>query len=284
MKLTRRQMLRAGTAGAIALAGVDAFAAEPRWLDVTRWRVFVPSLPSELEGFTIAHLTDIHLTGIGMLHRAIARAVSDARPDLVAITGDVIDTDANLAHVTELVGLVRDGSSNHGRRVLATLGNWEHWGNVNVTSLARAYERGGARLLADENLGIDRGLTILATDDAASGSADLPRALRDIARDRPRLFLTHAPGILDGPLPNDALAALTLAGHTHGGQVRAGPFAVVVPPGSGRFVKGPYTTPVGPAYVSRGIGTSVIPARFLCRPEMPIFTLQRGDAASIVAA
>src|SRR5688500_16018451 len=100
-------MLRAGTAGVVAVMGIDAFAAEPRWLDITRWRVFVPELPSELDGFTIAHLTDIHLTGIGMLHRAIARAVNDANPDLVAITGDVIDTDASLVHVTELSGLLR---------------------------------------------------------------------------------------------------------------------------------------------------------------------------------
>ncbi len=280
MKLTRRQILRWGTGAAIGVAGIDAFAIEPRFLDVTRWNVIVPKLPPELEGFTIAHLTDIHLSGIGMLHRAIARAVAEAKPDLVAITGDVIDSDENLPFVTELAGMLKDSA----KRVIATLGNWEHWGNVNVTALAAAYEKGGAKLLGDESLLVDRGLELVATDDSASGSANIHRALRDAARDRPRLFLTHAPGILEGPLPRDLEAALTLAGHTHGGQVRAGPAAIVVPPGSGSFVKGVYTSAVGPLYVSRGIGTSVIPARFLCRPELPFFTLRGGDDANIVSA
>lgn len=53
-------------------------------------------------------------------------------------------------------------------------------------------------------------------------------------------------------------------------------FPVAVPPGSGRFVSGPYETRVGPAYVSRGTGTSVVPARFLCRPELPVFRLVQG--------
>jgi len=279
VKLTRRQILRASAATLIVGSGIDAFAVEPRFLDVTRFRVRVPALPSELEGFTIAHLTDIHLTGIGMLEKAIARAIAQQKPDLVAITGYVIDKDAHLPVVTALVGLVREASPK--AKVLATLGNWEHWGNVDLRSLGEAYERGGAKLLGDESLLLDRGLEIVATDDSASGQADLRRALRDATSGRPRLFLTHAPGILDGILPPNAHASLTLAGHTHGGQVRAGPVAVVVPPGSGHFVKGVYATSIGPAYVSRGIGTSVIPARFLCRPEMPIFTLTHGDSAAI---
>ena len=71
--------------------------------------------------------------------------------------------------------------------------------------------------------------------------------------------------------------ALNLAGHTHGGQVRFGAGLVpFVPPGSGRFVSGWYDTPAGRAYVSRGTGTSILPVRFTCRPELPVFRLRQG--------
>jgi predicted MPP superfamily phosphohydrolase len=71
-------------------------------------------------------------------------------------------------------------------------------------------------------------------------------------------------------------SSLCLAGHTHGGQIRAGSLAPFVPPGSGRFVAGWYETEMGPLYVSRGTGTSIVPARFCCRPELPVFELVRG--------
>jgi len=71
--------------------------------------------------------------------------------------------------------------------------------------------------------------------------------------------------------------ALALAGHTHGGQIRMTEyFAPVRPRGSGRFVSGWYELATGPAYVSRGTGTSIVPARFSCRPELPVFRLRQG--------
>ncbi len=279
MRLTRRQTLRAAAAAVIGGGALDAFALEPRWLDVARRDVVVPDLPSELEGFTIAHVTDVHLTSIGTLHRALGAALARAKPDVVALTGDVVDADAHVARVAELVALLRSGGS----RVLATLGNWEHWGNVNVAALADAYRAAGATLLVNESLLLaERGLVIVATDDSCSGFADARRAFRDAAPDRPRVFLSHAPGIHESPLPSRA--ALSLSGHTHGGQMTALGRAVWTPPGSGRFVAGAYETPAGPLYVSRGVGTSIVPARFVCRPELPLLRLRRGDAASIVLA
>jgi predicted MPP superfamily phosphohydrolase len=64
-------------------------------------------------------------------------------------------------------------------------------------------------------------------------------------------------------------------GHTHGGQIRLPPIPAVTPPGSGRFVAGWYRDTFAPMYVSRGIGTTEIRARFLCPPEAPLFTLRR---------
>lgn len=282
--LKRRQVLRAGAATACALVGIDAFAIEPRWLDVTSWRAHVPDLPSELEGLLVAHVTDIHLSSIGMVHRAVAETLARVRPDLVVVTGDVIDDDSRIPVVADFVALLRAGGPS--TPVLATLGNWEHWGNVNRAALAQSYERSGAKLLGDESIDGPRGLVVVATDDGASGFADVARSFRDVPNDaaRPRLLLTHAPGILAGALPPSAKAALTLAGHTHGGQVRAATKAIAVPPGSGPFEYGPYATPVGPMFVSKGMGLSVVPARFCCRPELALLRLRRGDAAFVERA
>ena len=70
-------------------------------------------------------------------------------------------------------------------------------------------------------------------------------------------------------------ALLVLAGHTHGGQIRGPGCTPVVPRGSGRFRSGWYDAALGRVYITRGIGTSVVPLRFLCTPELPIFTLRR---------
>jgi uncharacterized protein len=276
--LKRRQVLRAGAAAAGALLGIDAFIIEPRWLDVTSWRVSVPELPSELEGLLVAQVTDIHLSSIGAVHRAVAETLAKVRPDLVVVTGDVVDDDAKIPLVADFVSLLRSGDPK--APVLATLGNWEHWGNVNRTTLSETYARAGAKLLGDEHIDGPRGLSIISTDDSASGFADVTRAFRDAPNDphRPRILLTHAPGLVDGALPPTIKAALTLAGHTHGGQVRAATKAITVPPGSGPYEYGPYATPVGPMFVSKGLGLSVIPARFCCRPELALLKLHRGDA------
>ena len=284
--LKRRQILRAGVAATGALLGIDTFIIEPRWLDVTSWRVSVPELPSELEGLLVAHVTDIHLSSIGAVHHAVAETLAKVRPDLVVVTGDVIDEDAKIPLVADFVALLRSGERPGDPKapVLATLGNWEHWGNVNRTTLADTYARAGAKLLVDEHLDGPRGLSLVATDDSASGFADVTRAFRDAPSPDPhraRILLTHAPGLVDGALPEAAKAALTLAGHTHGGQVRALTKAITVPPGSGPYEYGPYSTQVGPMFVSKGMGLSVIPARFCCRPELALLKLHQGDRALV---
>src|SRR5690606_36064237 len=117
----------------------------------------------------------------------------------------------------------------------------------------------------------DAGLSIYASDDSTAGS---PRPIPADPRAPIELLLTRSPGFVDDFSPKRSFD-LCLAGHTHGGQIVAGIWAPVTPPGSGRFVAGWYTTPMGPLYVSRGTGTSLVPARFCCRLELPLFELVR---------
>lgn len=262
--ITRRRLLAAGGA-ACGLAALDAFVVEPHWLDVSRLPHPIEGLPRSLDGFRIAQITDAHLTGLGTVEQSILDAVRRTSPQVIALTGDIIDSLDDGAVLSELCAeLARTGAT-----VIATLGNWEHWGHVDREALQRRYRASNTALAVDTWLDVE-GLTIYASDDSTGGT---PRAVRATpAHAEATVLLTHSPAFVDTA---GSTFDLCLAGHTHGGQVTVGGLAPFTPPGSGRYVAGWYDSPAGPLYVSRGTGTSIVPARFTCRPELPLFELVR---------
>ncbi|MBK8014570.1 MAG: metallophosphoesterase [Deltaproteobacteria bacterium] len=277
-------MLGLLSAGAIGTA-IDGFGLEPRWLETTMHDHVIHGLPAHLEGYLIAQLTDVHLVTLRDLHTAIIEAIRTRNPNLVLLTGDIIESPGGLTPLRTFLDALRAP----GRRMIATIGNWERWGQVDLSSLARTYKEAGAALLTNDRLMLESDLALVTTDDSVLGFADLKAAMERGPTARHQILATHAPGLLDtasglldtapGIAPSSAHSGatprfvLSLAGHTHGGQIRMGPYAPITPPGSGPYVAGRYDTPFGPLYVSRGIGTSVIPARFFCRPELAFFRL-----------
>ncbi|HEX6276406.1 MAG TPA: metallophosphoesterase, partial [Polyangiaceae bacterium] len=254
-----------------ALAVVDMFGIEPNWLDVTHHDVHVAKLPASLEGYRIAQVTDAHLDDLGAVEDAIVREVRALDVRLVALTGDIVNGTRYFPELREFCRAL----AGRERSLVATFGNWEHWGEIQPELLARTYAAVGATLVVNDALSVDSALGIVATDDSLSGRVRLAEALEKRPKSAVKLFLTHCPELFDR-MPSEAgRFDLSLAGHTHGGQGRLGPLAPFLPPGSGRFVSGWYETPGGRAYVSRGTGTSIVPARFACRPELPVFTLRR---------
>jgi uncharacterized protein len=274
LKLSRRALIRGGLCCVAAAAGADAFLVEPRWLAVSRMDVPVPSLPRSFAGYRIAQLSDLHLSSLGSLHEAVCREVSAYDPQLIVLSGDAIESEDRL----DLLETLCRQLARPGREVVATPGNWEHWGHVSMVALDRAYARAGARLFANTSAALSSGPRLLTTDDYCSGQANIDKALSSFVPSPLTLFVTHAPGLLDELPASMPPFALGMAGHTHGGQVCALGRAVWVPPGSGRFREGMYTTPHGPVYVSRGIGASILPVRLTCRPELSLFQLVEGGA------
>jgi uncharacterized protein len=269
--VSRRSALLGG--GALFTAGAfDALVLEPHWLDVSEHDVAVPGLPRSLDGFTIAQITDAHLTRLGVVEESIVREIERRDVQLVALTGDIVDGVGKLGVLRELCAAL----TRTRRTVLATLGNWEHWGEVPIAELGSLYSAGGAELLINESRAIGAELSVVATDDSTAGGVALERAMAHRAPAPASLLLTHSPELLDRIPAQSGRFDLALAGHTHGGQITLASHAPLLPPGSGRFVAGWYDVPVGKAYVSRGTGTSIAPARFMCRPELPLFTLRQG--------
>lgn len=266
--LSRRRLLLGGAAltGGVAL---DAFAIEPSWLEITRHDVPVAGLPRALSGYVLAQVTDAHLTALGRVELAIVEAVKASGAAAVALTGDIVDRPSSLPILAELgAALTRTGA-----KLVATLGNWEHWAGFSPAQLDASYSRFGGRLLVNESIELG-GVIFAGTDDGYAGTPRWDHTLGTLpASSGPRVLLTHSPAMFDLAPDEVPRFDLALAGHTHGGQLRLGGFAPFLPPGSGRFVSGMYEARVGRGYVSRGTGVSVVPARFTCRPELALFRL-----------
>lgn len=271
ISMTRRRFLKS-LAGGVMIAGgliaVHGTMVEPIWLDVTFHEVPIRDLAPNLDGYTIVHLTDLHTHNYGRLEAQVIQAIARSNPDLVVMTGDMVesfeDLEAFKRFLTELSRL--------NVQALATLGNWEHSTPGLVEKIQEVYSTFGIRLMINESIRLDSGLEVAATDDGSTGHADLGATLSNVSTRPGRIFLTHAPGIFNEHQVYDMPFDLALAGHTHGGQVRLGPWR---PAATGRYVAGYYDTVLGRAYVSRGIGMTHLPVRLMCRPELPVFRLRR---------
>lgn len=273
--LTRRHFL-VGGAGALAAAALgDGFLVEPTALAVTRHVVPIPNLPAALDGLRIGCVSDVHLHGtVSDAARATSDALARERPDVVVLIGDICNTAEDLDLLAEWARDVR-GS----RATFATLGNWEHNAGIERRTAERTYARAGVELLYNTCACVPVGtaaLALVGIDDPVLGEPDLARAVTGLDPSvAASLWVLHAPGFVDGvPRHTFPIPAAILAGHTHGGQVRLPFYTPYTPSGSGRFVAGWYRDTVAPLYVSRGIGTVLLPARFCCPPELPIFTLR----------
>jgi predicted MPP superfamily phosphohydrolase len=274
--VTRGGFIGGGAALGAAALGADAAWWEPRSLEVTRHAV---ALPPGQPPFRFVQITDLHLKGVGALHRRIAAETARARPDFALLTGDSVDRADALPALDAFLSLLDPRLPK-----FAVLGNWEHWSGADLAALARLYERHNARLLVNESA-VHRGVAIAGVDDLA-GAPDLRAALRGAENARVRILLAHSPAFRDtvaahgqrvGALAREPVdvgaITLMLSGHTHGGQVAFGGWSPVVPPGSGRYVRGWFRDAgAPPLYVSRGIGTSMLPVRFGSRPELAVFT------------
>ncbi len=235
-----------------------------------------PALPQAFDGYRLLHLSDLH---IGMLPEATERliALAAAAPaDLCVMTGDYkprvrSDPDAILPTMRRIAGAVTapDG-------MLAVLGNHDH------RRLARTLPAMGIEVLANRSVAVRRGeetLHVLGVQDRhirvrPAGRAALSRVPGGFV-----VALVHSPRY--ATLAARAGIDLYLCGHTHGGQIclpRGWP--VYVPRGGrGGRSAGGWREGAMMGYTSRGAGTSGLPVRFNCRPELVRFTLRRDAEA-----
>jgi uncharacterized protein len=268
--LTRRNFLLGGGAAGLLTLG-NAFGLEPHSFRVQELVLPLAKMPP---GHTLrlVQLSDLHIRTFHGYFRQVAETVNALAPEVILLTGDYLEKGRNISEVRTFLQLLQASSG-----IVAIQGNWEYWARLEGENLRRHFARAGVSLLINERQDLEiRGipLSILGLD--YPSSADQTRQLQQLADvGRINIVLSHVPAFAHELLEESA--DLILSGHTHGGQVRLPllqPF--YLPRFSGAYVEGLYR--VGPAstplYVTRGIGTSVVPARFFCPPEITLITLR----------
>ncbi len=253
---------------AVTSWGYRVAAAKP-W--VTNLDVVAKNLPAELDGFTIAQISDLHLGVLvdGPQLNRIVDQINDIRPDLVVITGDLVDENAE--HLLALADPLKRVNSRYG--MVAVTGNHEYYAGVRKV-IEHASDI-GIRYLQNEKVVLPNGLILYGLNDPTARqmgypSATVEQVVGPEAREATSVLLCHQPRHYNRIAQLGV--TLTLSGHTHGGQLW--PMAFIT-----RRVfehaEGVYNIGDSVFYVSRGLGTWGPPMRVGSPPELVIARLRK---------
>lgn len=252
-----------------------ALRVEPTWLEVARLDLAVAGLPCELDGLVIAQLSDFHVGGTVRPQDATAQAIeacNEARPDVVALTGDYVTRRSALADFTALLRRLE------ARPAIAVLGNHDYrHGPRHRRAIVDAFAQLDITLLQNQSIGLKfRGskLWFVGVGDGYTSHDQIDHATRELGdAEFPRILLTHYPdALLEYPRGEFALA---LAGHTHGAQINLPVVSnVALARSDTRFSHGLYWIQGTPLYVNRGLGMSGYQVRLFARPELTLLTLR----------
>jgi uncharacterized protein len=252
--------------GLAVVAGLYAALVEPYWIEVTHHQV-AASVRSPVR---IAAVADLHTRGYGWRERRLVALLERERPDLIVLVGDVLADNGPLTGASDAAGVAAEvlAKLDAPLGIWAVLGNWENWRpEVDKRAL---FGGAGVRLLVNRAEPVRPDLWLVGVDDAMSGAPMPGVALGAVPEGVFAVGVFHSPEGFDsvaGRLP------LALAGHTHGGQVRVPGLPVWLPGGSGSYDRGWFEKQGSRLYVSRGVGTTILPIRLLCRPELVILDL-----------
>lgn len=271
MAVSRRQFLIGSAASAAVVAVPTAWYAalfEPQDIEVVRRTHFIHGLSSNFEGFSLVQVSDLHIQRTSELHVKMIQLVQDLKPNALIMTGDFVDVRSAVGEAVDLLSNVRPS---HG--IWAVPGNWDHTADA-VDDLQSQLGAAGGQLLINNSAPLDTGLWLAGVDDPSSDHDNLDTAVEDIPSHVSRILLAHSPDIVRSL--DQHQFDLVMCGHTHGGQVnlpvlngawlKEGPTRV--------YVQGMYSVHGSPVYVNRGIGTTSLPIRIACRPEITQWTLR----------
>lgn len=253
-------------------------------LKIENWELGFPKLPTDFIGLKICHLSDLHFTGlIGREYfDEVIRQANEAKPELIFITGDILDEDECLGWVEEVLAKLEAKygvyfiRGNHDllisdqrlylERLRATGMTWAADGKWHEVRIGESVLQ-----IAGNELPWYSGATLLELDSKEETSPPADSVMR--------LLLAHSPDQIGWAVRKNF--AVVFAGHTHGGQIRlpiAGP--IIAPSRYGiKFASGTFRIRDTLMHVSRGVSGDM-PVRLNCPPELGFFTLVRSEAES----
>ncbi len=257
--------------GAACIGTVAAFVGRPR---IRHHEIAISGLPAAFDGYRIAQISDLHcgpFAGGARVDRWVAE-VNRLDADLVAVTGDLIASGSTFVPVVAAsLGKLRarDG-------VYACMGNHDYF--AEGEEMAVALERSGLTLLRNRGVELRRAdacLYLAGVDDTWTKRDDLDAALAERPAGAPVLLLAHDPALFPDAARRGV--ALTLSGHTHGGQLGVPFFAkrFNLARSITRFTTGLYQIDAATLFVTRGLGTTGLPIRLSVPSEIAVLTLRR---------
>jgi predicted MPP superfamily phosphohydrolase len=272
----------------IVLAARQGFLIEPDSLVVQEYRLDLPSWPKALNDFKIAAIGDIH-AGSPYVDEAkleeIVKRISAARPDLIVWLGDYVIqgvVGGRFIEPERVAAILSKAEARYGQ--IAVIGNHDRW--LSTDRVERAFAAEGISFLRWQSKtlrvsGVN--LHLHGLDDFELSPNYWPNFIaakaewRAVPAGEPIVVLSHSPDVF-AFLP--ARVTLTLAAHTHGGQVRLPLIGSPIVPSSfgQRFARGHIVENGRQLFVNTGIGTSIIPIRLGVPPEISILIL-RAQAA-----
>lgn len=261
----------------LAFLALWAFVIEPSRLVLRETRITLPSRPASLKGLRIAVISDLHAGSpyitIEKIHQ-IVEMTNSAQPDLILLPGDFViqGVPGGSFMEPEVVASALKGLRAR-LGVFATLGNHDWW--YNGERVKRALENAGIKALENDAAMIERDgaiIWIAGISDKWAGKPDIASALARVNDGAQIIALTHNPDIFPS-IP--ARVALTIAGHTHGGQVSLPIIGRPITPSDygQRYASGHVVEGSKSLFVTTGVGTSILPVRFRVPPEISLLTI-----------
>jgi predicted MPP superfamily phosphohydrolase len=258
--------------GLCVLVLVYSLAVEPNM-------VTLKSIDLRVAGFgeapvRIIQISDVHLRSAGWRERRVARLARQASPDLIALTGDLVSVPDGVAAACRWAGGLVSVAP-----VYAVPGNYAY--HVGGDEYLSRLDAAGIVVLRNRAVRLTvRGsrFWLLGVDDPSTTRSRLEDAVADVTDAAPKVLLAHFPTIVEQASYYGI--ELVLAGHTHGGQVRIPTLGAAFPfrsPLLEKYQKGLYQVNGTTMYVSSGIGTTGLPVRFLCPPEVVLLVLRGGE-------
>ncbi len=280
----RKKRIGLIVSGLLLLGGLAvllwAFVIEPGRVTVKETRIVIRGWPQAFNNSRVVLVSDLH---VGSPHidleklREIVAEINAQQPDLILIAGDFVIQDVLGGDFIEpelIAAELKSLRARHG--VYAVLGNHDWW--YDGERVMRALDNNGIKVLENEVAEIERdgqSVWIAGLADLWTRKQLVTTTLGKIPASSTVIVLTHNPDLFPR-IPADV--ALTLAGHTHGGQVNLPFFGRrVVPSEFGeRYAIGHIQENGHQLFVTPGIGTSIIPVRFRVPPEISVLTISAG--------
>ncbi|WP_163970813.1 metallophosphoesterase [Oceanobacillus halotolerans] len=284
--MKRRTFLKRVFGSILTLAGLSggtyyyARDIEPTLLEINNQRIRSKKIPKAFHQFKIVQFTDTHLG----FHYSIdqftdlIQTINELSPDMIVFTGDLVDKPDRYNWNSHLIHELKQLEAPYGKYWV--YGNHDH-GGYGTNILKDVMNQGGFTLLQNESREIKRDneqFVLAGVDDIILGDPDLDKTLEQIDTNQFTMLLAHEPDFAD--IAKQYPIDIQLSGHSHGGQIRF-PFIghLYTPVFAEKYIQGQYTFTSNNLhlFVSRGIGTTRLPYRFLCKPEIHLFTLENDE-------